>query len=494
MRNFISLATCLVLAGCSLKPFYEAPQARFNASANMLECMEDQGLKCSQNANNQVRFDKQWWRLFNDVKLNELVEKALANNTDLRISFLRFEQAAQTLGIDRSDLFPKLDASAGVTRSSTGKNANSFGARQTGNNFNMGLNLSYELDLWGKYRDGYFAASKAYEASAYDFETARLSLVSNVVKLYFNAINLTNQVQILEEGVQDYTTSYELRNEQFKVGAIGEYELLSFKAQLESARAQLVSAKANKDNNDKALMILVSANLDDILYATSTQNKIENFKVELPQGISSEILLQRPDIQAALARLEQRNYLVGVARTAFLPNISLTGLLGFQSTQLNNLVENPSVTWNGGASALMPIFHWGEINANVNLAKLSKDEAFLNYESTLKTAFGEVRTALVERQSAFMNEKNYADLLTSQEKIFELSQIRYDNGSISLNDLLSARSNYLNAKLSYENSVYTLLSSVVDVIKAFGGGFNATDNYERNLEDSATKLDMSFRE
>ncbi|TQR61499.1 TolC family protein [Campylobacter troglodytis] len=493
LRTFTVLILAFFFVSCSFKPFYKEPKPSFNANLSLSECINSKGAVCNNTGGlSEVKFEKEWWRIFNDQNLNSLVVKALKNNTDLKLSFLRFEQAAQNLGIERSALFPKLNASGNALRTHSNKNASALGVSSTTNNFNLGFNLSYEFDLWGKYKDSYLAASRALKASVYDFEAARLSLISTVIKLYFNSVHLNNQVQILEQTVEDYTASYELKNEQFKVGAISEYELYSYKAQLESAKTQLVSLRTSKDANDKSLMILVSSDLNEILYASTDQMEIESFKVELPQGISSEILLQRPDIRAALERLEQRNYLVGVARTAYLPNISLTGLLGFQSLELNNLGSSP--TWNAGASSLMPIFRWGEITYNVNLAKLSKDEAYLNYENVLKTVFAEVRTALIERESAFENEKNYADLLSSQEKIYKLAQIRYDNGSSSLTDLLDARRNYLNAKLSYESSVYTLLSSVVDVIKAFGGGFNVKDEKSLNIKEQARDLDLSFRE
>lgn len=495
MRKFFIAALSLFFVACSFKPWMDEPEAKFKANVPLNECLEQNGTKCESGGSGaEVKFEKEWWKIFNDKNLNALVSKALTNSTDLRLSYLRFEQAAASLGINRSDLLPKVSASAGAARAKTPKNVSPYGTESINNSFNLGLNLSYELDLWGKYRDSYSAAGKAYEASIYDFESARLSIISSVVKLYFNAINLNNQVEVLIQTVEDYTTSYELKQSQHRVGAISEYELYNYKAQLESARAQLTTLKAARDSNNQALMILVSSDLNEILYATLPYTKIENFKVELPQGISSEILLQRPDIRAALVRLEQKNYLVGVARTAYLPSISLTGLLGFQSTELSKLAQGNSVAWNAGASALMPIFRWGEITYNVNLAKLAKDEAYLNYESVLKTAFGEVRTALVQRESAFMNEKNYADLLDSQEKIYNLAQIRYNNGSSSLTDLLNARQSYLNAKLNYENSVYSLLSSVVDIIKAFGGGFNAKDDIELNIKQEARSLDMKFRD
>lgn len=495
MRKFILVFALLFFVGCSFKPSFDEPKAEFKSKINMVKCLEQDGKDCKENENEEeVKFDKEWWKIFNDKKLNAIVEKALKNNTDLRTAYLNFEKAAANLGIERSDLLPKLDASASAARAKTPKNMSATGEKYHTNSFSLGLNLSYELDLWGKYRDAWGAAGKGYEASIYDFESARLSVISNVVKLYFNAVSLNNQVEILSQTVEDYTTSYELKSTQHRVGAISEYELYNYKAQMESAKAQLVSMRASRDANAQALMILVSSDLNEILYATTQYTKIEDFKVELPQGISSKILAQRPDIRAALARLEQQNYLVGVARTAYLPSISLTGLLGFQSLELGKLLQGNSVAWNAGASAVVPIFRWGETTYNVNLTKLAKDEAYLNYESTLKTAFGEVRTALIQRESAFLNEKNYKDLLESQEKIFNLAEIRYSNGSSSLEDLITARQSYLNAKLNYENSVYALLSSVVDIIKAFGGGFNAEDDNEAIIKQNARKLDMKFRD
>ncbi len=467
------LALALLLAGCLMGPNYKQP---------------DLDLPTGEAADNFSIFTNvKWWEVFEDPTLNELENTALTYNKDLQAAVARVDEARAAVGIATADQLPSLSAAG-----QSGRAGNNLGSGESQSTANV--SVSFELDLWGKYRDSYSAAGKAYEASIYDFESARLSIISSVVKLYFNAINLNNQVEVLIQTVEDYTTSYELKQSQHRVGAISEYELYNYKAQLESARAQLTTLKAARDSNNQALMILVSSDLNEILYATLPYTKIENFKVELPQGISSEILLQRPDIRAALARLEQKNYLVGVARTAYLPSISLTGLLGFQSTELSKLAQGNSVAWNAGASALMPIFRWGEITYNVNLAKLAKDEAYLNYESVLKTAFGEVRTALVQRESAFMNEKNYADLLDSQEKIYNLAQIRYNNGSSSLTDLLNARQSYLNAKLNYENSVYSLLSSVVDIIKAFGGGFNAKDDIELNIKQEARSLDMKFRD
>ncbi|TDJ81779.1 efflux transporter outer membrane subunit [Campylobacter volucris] len=477
MRKILLFIGCLFIVGCSLKPNLKISDVNY-----------------TQNLDENISIDKQWWKMFNDSNLDTLVEQALKNNNDLQIAFLNLQKAYEALGISRSDLLPKLDGSASGARSKTSINAPSNKTQDFvyGNDFNLGLNLSYEVDLWGKYRDNYGASKSKLKASEFDYESARLSLISNVVKTYFNIANLSEQEKILEESMQSYQKTYNLKLEHFKLGVIGEYELNQFKAELENSKILLTNTKIQKESNIKALKILTSNNIDDILYNGINYSKIGQYDIKIPQGIGSEILLQRPDIQASLKTLEEKNYLVGVARSAFLPSLSLTGLLGFQSKDLDLLVKNGSGTWGVAGNFMMPIFHWGEIVNNVNIAKLTKDEAFLQYENTLKTAFAEIRLALFNRKSYYENEQNYKNLFIAQSKIYEISTLRYENGVINLADFLQDQRNYLNAKLSYTSSSYELANSIVDVIKAFGGGFNAKENSKENIKAMEENLETNF--
>ncbi|EPE9018241.1 efflux transporter outer membrane subunit [Campylobacter upsaliensis] len=474
MRNLIFILTAFLLGACSLKPSLKVGEANFTSM------------------DSNVSIEKNWWKDFNDSNLNLLVEKALKNNADLKIAYVNLKQAAAQLGIDRSDLLPKLDASANANRAKSSINApnNKTGA----NSFDMGLNLSYEVDLWGKYRDNYNASYENLKASEFDYVAARLSIISNVVQMYFNSANAYEAMQIYKETMEAYTQTYELKRSLYEIGAIGEYELAQSKAELESVKAQYINAIDTKENYLKALKILTASDLDDVLYKEENYQKFTHFAKSLPEGISSTILLQRPDINAALSRLTQQNYLVGVARSAFLPSLSLTGLLGFESGDLDTLVKDGSKAWSVGGKFLMPIFHWGEIYQSVNLAKLSKDKAFITYENTLKTAFAEVRYALSQRKTSLQNYENYKALLEAQEKIYTLASIRYENGSIPLIEYLDARRNLLSAKISYANATYLMANSIVDVIKAFGGGFEANANLSQEIEENAKELDMSFRE
>ncbi|KAA6227495.1 MULTISPECIES: efflux transporter outer membrane subunit [unclassified Campylobacter] len=477
--HILILIFALFFTACSLKPRLVIPEANYTAK------------------DDNTSLSKQWWRGFEDEKLNKLVEQALKNNTDLRIAYINLEKAVAQLGIEFSDLLPKIDATGSGARAKTSKNAPSNQTNNFvyGNDFILGLQMSYELDLWGKYRDSFFAGQAALRASEFDYEASRLSIIASVVQGYFNLANAYENMNILKETLDAYTQTYEIKEIQFEAGSIDEYELEQNRAELQSVRAQYTSAIATKENYLKVLKILIgSDDLDDILYNEQDYTKFAKYSLSLPEGISSEILLQRPDIGAALQTLTQQNYLVGVARTAFLPSISITGLFGFESYDLDLLLKDGSKTWNIGGSFTLPIFRWGEIWQSVNLAKLAKDEAFLNYENILRTAFAEVRLALAQRQTSMQNYENYKTLLSSQEKIYDLASIRYENGNIPLIEYLDARRNLLNARISFASANYDMANAIVEVIKAFGGGFKADDKIGDNIEEDAKNLNFSFRE
>lgn len=484
MNKLIYLFILFFLSACSLSPNLKIPEANYTINDKQLNSIKDNNIS------------KQWWKEFDDENLNKLIDLALKNNNDLKLAFIHMEQASAQLGIDFSSLLPKLDGNANANRVKTSTNApsNQTGKVYYSNDFKMGLNLSYEVDFWGKYRDTYRASKSGFKASEYDYEAARLSVISSTAQAYFNFTNAYENENALKDAYDSAKEIYRINDEKFQAGAVGEYELSQAKANLENIALQYNEAKLNKENYLKALKILTSNDLNDILYKDQAYQTFNLKEFNIPTGISSTILLQRPDIGSSLEKLIQQNYLVGVARTAFLPSLSLTGLLGFESKDLDTLIKGGSKTWNIGGNFTMPIFHWGEIYQNINLTKLNKDEAFINYQNTLITAFGEIRYALAARKTIRLQYDNAQSSEYSYKRIYEISKERYDIGEMSLQDYLEARQNWLNAKIAFNNTKYSYANSIVNVIKAFGGGFEQSENMSKNIEKDSQNLDMSFRE
>ncbi|MCX2683492.1 TolC family protein [Campylobacter sp. MIT 21-1685] len=474
-KSLSLLSFIFILCACSLSPKLPTTQTQFTASVS------------------EYSVSKEWWKQFNDENLNTLIHLALRNNSDLKLTFIHMQQAAAQLGISLSDFFPQIDATGSANRKNIAANSPNNRTNTSGytNDFAMGFNVSYELDLWGKLRNTYRAKNAAFKASQYDYEASRLSLLSNVVQLYFNLANAYENEKALQQANNASKQIYEIITHKYTYGAVGEYELSQAKANLISTSLQYQQAQLNKENLVKALKILVSNELDEILYKQQDYQDYNVSEFDIPKGISSTILLKRPDIQASLERLLQQNYLIGVARTAFLPSLSLTGLFGFESTDLSTLVKNGSQTWNIGGNFAMPIFHWGEIYQNVNLAKLSQDEAFITYENTLKTAFGEIRYALIEHKNMRLQIDNAVSNELAYRKIYEIAKQRYELGEMSLQEYLDTKQQWLNATILYNNTKYNYANSIVNVIKAFGGGFDTNENL--SIEHDSQSLDLSFQ-
>lgn len=465
MRLFCLCIFMIFFSACSFKSELIKPKADFRSDRSI------------------IKISKNWWQDFNDPLLNSLINQGFENNSDLKLAFIRYKKAIEMLVIDSSSLFPKLDLAGGAKRS---KISSSFT-----NSFNLGLNLNYEFDIWARNLNKKRAGLAAYEANAFELENYRLLLSTSISKLYFNSIKLAREQAILEESQKAYENTYKIKQEQYRLGSIGEYELYQNKALLDGVKIRLENTILAKDANANALFTMTSSRLNDILYKQIDQKELSTYDISLPEGVSSAILSARADVRAALKRLEQANYLRGSARANYLPNISLSALLGYNSNTSSSLISTTNQGLNAGASFLMPLLHFGEINAGVNLAKLAEQEAFINYEKIIKNALSEVRTALRSKKNAKTNNINYANLYEAKARVYELLQDQYNSGSASLIDLLNAKNDLLNARINLSNSKLDLNLANLELIKAFGGGFNEK-NSEKTILKIQKKLDKNF--
>ncbi|HIC3276755.1 TPA: multidrug efflux transporter outer membrane subunit CmeC, partial [Campylobacter jejuni] len=216
MNKIISISAIasftLLISACSLSPNLNIPEANYS--------IDNKFGALSWEKENNSSITKNWWKDFDDENLNKVVDLALKNNNDLKLAFIHMEQAVAQLGIDFSSLLPKFDGSASGNRSKTAINApsNRTGEVSYGNDFKMGLNLSYEIDLWGKYRDTYRASKSGFKASEYDYEAARLSVISNTVQTYFNLVNAYENENALKEAYESAKEIYRINDEKFQVG------------------------------------------------------------------------------------------------------------------------------------------------------------------------------------------------------------------------------------------------------------------------------------
>lgn len=412
-----------------------------------------------------------WWKEFNDENLNSLVESALEKNTNLRVAYLNLEKAKASLGVAEASLLPGVNLNAGATRTRNSAETASHMPQTTSKSYEINLGLSYELDLWGRIRNSVLAANESLNASKFDYDSARLSLSSSVAKSYFVLVSLNMQEAVLQDTLKTYEETLALRKTQLELGGINEMTYLQSKAAVESAKTSLISVLNSKSKALTSLAILTGKSNDEILNGTVASSKTLPASPEISAGISSDVLLRRSDVAKALADLKSTNALVGVAKAEYFPTISLTGLFGFASEDFSRIFINSGSVWSLGAGLSQKIFDYGRTKNNVRIAETNEQIAAVTYEGVVKTALGEVRDALISRQNAKLSLDQVKNLLQSQEKIYSLAKDQYEAGYIGHLELLDAERNLLSAKLQDVSAKLDEVDSMVEVYRAFGGGF-----------------------
>ena len=456
MNKIITILIAALISGCSLRP-------------DMIEIQQEYRYQMD-----VYSINESWWESFGDEKLNALIQKSLKNNSDLLIALNNIEKARVSLRLDRIEYLPNISLQGEASKSDKGYN------NPTVEQFSLSAVLSYELDLWGRVRNKANASEAIYNATKFDYESARISLASSVANSYFLLISLKEQEKILQDTLDSYIKSVEYRAVQLESGEIDELVYAQTVAAADGAKAQLAQLQIEISQANSALAILVGESLDEILYAdVDTASNLPTLP-DVPSGISSEILLKRADIASAIERLRSSNYLIGVARTQWLPQISITGMFGYTSNELDELISSNRSVWNIGGSLIAPLLDFGRVYNNVELANLEQNASFLAYDKAVKSAFGEIRTALDSRKNSIIKATSTANLVTSQQKVYDIAQSRYDAGYSSHLELLDSQRSLLSAKLSLSSANLEAVNSVVAVFKAFGGGFEYKPDDEIN--------------
>ncbi|WP_096015218.1 efflux transporter outer membrane subunit [Campylobacter lanienae] len=455
MNKVITILIAAIISGCSLRP-------------DMIEIQQEYRYQMDYYSVNE-----KWWESFGDEKLNLLIEKSLQNNSDLLIALNNIEKARISLRLDRLEYLPNITLEGQAI-----KDGRADSSKNNINNFSLSAVLSYELDLWGRVRDQANASEALYNATKFDYESARISLASSVANAYFLLISLREQEQILKDTLISYIQSVEYRAMQLASGEIDELVYAQTVATADEARAQLAGLQTQISQANSALAILVGGSLNEILYDNMNVAISLPMLPDVPSGVSSDILLKRADVASALERLKSSNFLVGVARTQWLPQISITGMFGYSSNELDTLISSNQSVWSVGGSLLAPLIDFGRTYNRVELANLDQNASFLAYDKAVKNAFSEIRTALDSRKNSMIKAQSTANLVASQQKVYDIAQSRYEAGYSTHLELLDSQRNLLSAKLSLSSANLEAANSIVSVFKAFGGGFEYESDEE----------------
>ena len=453
-------AVSLALSACAMIPKYEQPAVAV-----------PEAFQHDTAPSGIVAASLGWQDYFADPRLHRLIEIALERNTDLRGAALNAEAVRAQYMISRAALLPGINASGTGQRGRVAADlSGSAGGSDVSSAYNVGLGVtSYELDLFGKVRSTSQAALQSYFASVASRDATHLSLISSVAKAYFNERYAEERMALAQRVLQTREQTYKLTQLRHRAGVISAVDLRQQEALIESAKADYASAVQAREQARNAMAVLLNQPLPADLPAGLPLSRQFAIK-QLPAGLSSEVLLNRPDIRAAEFALKRANANIGAARAAFFPSISLTGMIGTGSTELSGLFKGGNSTWTFAPSINLPIFNWGSNVANLDYAKIMQQAEIVNYEAAVQSAFRDVSDALVAREQLdktyaanAQQSKAYADAL-------RLINLRYRHGVASALDLLDAERSSYAADTTQLATQLTLLENMADLYKALGGG------------------------
>lgn len=417
-----------------------------------------------------------WWEQFNDPVLNDLIQTALRENKDIKIAVARMEEFIGRYGTTRAALFPQIGAGAAYGRQRvselTGPSPlEGTGVNPTFNSSQLFLNAAWEIDLWGKLRRATEAARADLLSTEEAQRTVILTLVTSVASTYIDLRDLDKQLEIAHQTAKSREESYNLFTQRFEGGVISELELNQVKSEYEQALSTIPQFEKNIAQVENFLSTLLGRNPGRIARGKTVDQLT---LPAVPAGLPSDVLVNRLDIRQAEQNLIAANANIGVAKALYFPSISLTGLFGWASNDLDDLFRGPAKTWSWAVPASMPIFTAGAIAGQVRAAEAIQQQALISYEQSIQTAFREVEDALIDQKKTreqIMAQSRQVDSLRNYARI---ARLRYDNGYTSYIEVLDAERSLFNAELSYAQTQGTLFLSLVNLYKAMGGGWVVT--------------------
>ncbi|MDM0077477.1 efflux transporter outer membrane subunit [Variovorax sp. J2P1-59] len=457
--SLAALGAALLMSGCSLIPKYERPEAPVPAVfPNAQPSGTAQPLAAT----------IAWQDYFTDPRLQKLIELALANNRDLRVAVLNIEQARAQFQITRSALFPAVDASASGTRQRP-----SLLGTGISESYSVGLGFTaWEIDFFGRIASLKDSALAQYLATEEARKATQISLIASVANGWLTVLGDDEVLEITRQTMVTRDESLKLTKLRFDNGVSSEIDFRFAESQAETARAAYAQQQRVRMQNENALAQLIGAPVPPEATAGSKEGlKVLAPMQELPAGLPSDLLGERPDIRAAEQQLIAANADIGAARANFFPRVTLTSSIGTASSEFSGLFKSGSKAWAFAPQITLPIFNAGANQATLDSARAGREIAVAQYEKSIQTAFREVADALAGRATFEEQLRALVAQTNAEEVRFRLSDMRYRNGIASGLDLLDAQRSLYTSQLATAQTRQSMLQNQVTLYKTLGGGW-----------------------
>ena len=468
-KRLVSLGLAvLLLGGCMVGPDYKKPSVPMTAAFK-----ETDGWKVAQPSDHLPKGD--WWQIFGDPELHALAEEVSAANQNLKIAEARLREARAMVRFNRAALFPTISAGLGASSIRESNNRPFLSPNVSlGNSgdFLLSLDLSYEIDLWGRVRRTVAAARQEAQATAADLETARLSLQAELVVDYIELRAADAQQQLLEETVKAYTVFLRLTTDRFRGGAAPKSDVAQAQTQLETTQVQLTDIAVQRAQFEHAIATLIGK---PPAAFSLPRRPLDLRPPDIPVGLPSQLLERRPDIAAAERRVAEANEQIGIARAAFYPTVMLNASVGFEGSTFGTFLNASSLLWAVGASITQTIFDAGRRRATSDATIALYDATVAGYRQTTLTAFQQVEDNLAALRVLEQEALQQRRAVDSAQLSLQLFTNRYKGGADSYLQVTTAQTIVLTNQRNDIDILRRRMNASVLLVKALGGGWDVAD-------------------
>jgi outer membrane protein, multidrug efflux system len=460
MKKLLLLTIAVLLAGCAVGPNYKRPTV--NVPTDYRDSMAAQTAAASSLG------DENWWQVYQDPVLVQLLHTALQQNYDVRIAATRVLEAQDQLGIVRANQFPSASLGAGVFSEGNAKVTNLFPAYEV-NAGQLNLSVIWNLDFWGKYRRQTEAARAQVLASEWGQRAVISSLVANVATAYFQLRSLDSELEIAKRTLGSRQQSLQLTRVLESHGGASDLDVSQSQQLVYTASETIPDLERQIEQQENLLSILLGQNPGAIPRGRPLTEQPAPQNV--PAGLPSELVDRRPDVREAEANIIAANAQIGVAKADFFPSIALTGTGGLESNALNRFISGPSETWLGALSVMQPLFEGGALRSQLKLSRAQYQEAALAYEQIMQNALEQVSNALIASQKNREFREQQELLTQAAQRTDRLSEVLYKNGGASYLQVLTSETNYFSAELNLVQAQLNERLALVQLYQALGGGW-----------------------
>jgi multidrug efflux system outer membrane protein len=454
------LAVLILEAGCMMGPKYKRPTVdvpqEYRAHA------PQQAAQASSLGN------EGWWQVYQDPVLAKLIHTAIADNYDVRIAAARVLEAQAQVGITRSNQFPSASVGADVFSQQNAKVTKLFPAYQV-NGGELNLAVIWNLDFWGKYRRQTEAARAQLLATEWGQRAVLSSLVANVATAYFQLRALDSELELSKRTLASRQQSLKLTQVLESHGSASGLDVSQAEQLVYTASETIPDLERQIQQQENLLSVLLGENPQSIPRGRAlTEQPVPQ---NVPAGLPSELLERRPDVRQAEENVVAANAQIGVAKAAFFPNLSLTGLGGLESNALHQFISQPSEIWSGAFSVSQPVFQGGALHSQLRLARANRQETVFSYQQTVQNALEQVSNSLVASQKNREFREQQELLTRAAQQTDQLSEVLYKNGGASYLQVLTSESNFFSAELNLVQAQLNERLALVQLYQAVGGGW-----------------------